>query len=164
MDDGVAAPLRLCVRRSMAQPEPAEDGAAPAIVWVGIRVPADVRCVEEAVELMARHCFAGAVPSRRTSFRLRVLLAEALTNSILFGAQGDPNRTVSVSAVLGSGTIRLEVTDDGPGFDPKAVTDPTSPTALSRPVGRGLFLIRNLADQVEFNAQGNTIWMTLPRA
>jgi serine/threonine-protein kinase RsbW len=129
-----------------------------------MRVPADVGCVEEAVELMARHCFAGAEPSRRTSFRLRVLLAEALTNSILFGAKGDPNRTVRVSAELAARTIRLQVTDDGPGFDPLSVTDPTLPSAVRRPVGRGLFLIRNLADHVEFNAQGNTIWMTLPRA
>jgi anti-sigma regulatory factor (Ser/Thr protein kinase) len=158
MDDGVAAPLRLCVRRSMPEPGP------PATVWIALRVPADVRCVEEAVELMARHCFAGSHPSRRTTFRLRVLLAEALTNSILFGAAGDPTRTVRVTAELGAETIRLQVTDDGPGFDPKAVSDPTSPAALRRPIGRGLFLIRNLADRVEFNAQGNTIWMTLPRA
>lgn len=164
MDDDVAAPLRLCVRRSMAEPGPPGEGTPPATVWVAIRVPADVRCVEEAVELMARHCFAGAEPSRRTSFRLRVLLAEALTNSILFGAGGDPNRAVRVAAELGASSIRLQVTDDGPGFDPMAVTDPTSPAAVRRPVGRGLFLIRNLADRVEFNAQGNTIWMTLPRA
>ena len=84
MDEGSAAPLRLCVRRSSARPGLPAEGAAS--VWVAMRVPADVRCVEEVVELMARHCFAGAEPSRRTSFRLRVLLAEALTNSILFGA------------------------------------------------------------------------------
>ena len=113
---------------------------------------------------MARHCFAGAEPSRRTSFRLRVLLAEALTNSILFGAGGDPTRTVRVAAEVGSDTIRLQVTDDGPGFDPASVTDPTLPGTVRRPMGRGLFLIRNLADRVEFNSQGNTIWMTLPRA
>jgi len=163
MDEGSAAPLRLCVRRSCARPGvPAE--AAASAVWVAMRVPADVRCVEEVVELMARHCFAGAEPSRRTSFRLRVLLAEALTNSILFGAGGDPTRTVRVAAEVGSDTIRLQVTDDGPGFDPASVTDPTLPGTVRRPMGRGLFLIRNLADRVEFNSQGNTIWMTLPRA
>jgi anti-sigma regulatory factor (Ser/Thr protein kinase) len=131
---------------------------------VALQVPADVRCVEEAVELMARHCFAGAEPCRRTSFRLRVLLSEAITNSILFGAGGDPTRTVRVAAELSAETIRLEVMDDGPGFDPQAVADPTVPGAVGRPIGRGLFLIRNLADHVEFNAQGNAIWMTLPRA
>jgi serine/threonine-protein kinase RsbW len=127
-------------------------------------VPADVRFVEEAVELMARHCFAGAEPCRRTSFRLRVLLSEAITNSILFGAGGDPSRMVKVAAEVSPETIRLEVMDDGPGFDPLAVGDPTAPGAVGRPIGRGLFLIKHLADRVEFNPQGNAIWMTLPRA
>jgi serine/threonine-protein kinase RsbW len=157
VDETVASPLRLCVRRSA--------GLDPArTVSVTLEVPADVRFVEDAVELMARHCFAGADPCKRTAFRLRVLLAEALTNSILFGAEGNPQRLVRLGAELTGPNIRLEVTDDGPGFDPGDVPDPTAPGALGRPIGRGLFLIRNLADRVEFNEQGNTIWMTLPRS
>jgi serine/threonine-protein kinase RsbW len=140
-----------------------DNGSARA-VSVAIRVPADVRFVEEAIELMARHCFAGAEPCKRTSFRLRVLLAEALTNSILFGSGGNPSRSVRIGAEVTDECIRLQVTDDGPGFDPRDVPDPTAPGALGRPIGRGLFLIRNLADRVEFNEQGNTIWMTLPRS
>lgn len=156
MEEPAAAPLRICVRRT-----PSEPGAAAS---VALQLPADVRCVEEAVELMARHCFAGAKPCRRTMFRLRVLLAEAISNSILFGAGGDPARMVRVAAELTEETIRLQVTDDGPGFDPGGIPDPTLPDGLARSIGRGLFLIRNLADRVEFNPQGNTIWMTLPRA
>jgi serine/threonine-protein kinase RsbW len=93
-----------------------------------------------------------------------VLLAEAISNSILFGAGGDRGRTVRIEALVGSEQIRLEITDDGPGFDPSEVPDPTLPNGLARPIGRGLFLIRNLADQVEFNERGNTIWMTLKRS
>jgi serine/threonine-protein kinase RsbW len=155
VDDLFAASLRLCVRRT---PGPA--GAAS----VTLQLPADVGCVEQAVELMARHCFSGAAPCRRTGFRLRVLLTEAISNSILFGARGDPARRVRVEAALTEDTIRLEVTDDGPGFDPDGVPDPTLPDKLTRPIGRGLFLIKSLADRVEFNPQGNTIWMTLPRS
>lgn len=131
---------------------------------VSVTVPADVRFVEEAVELMARHCLSGQDPSQRTGFRVRVLLAEALTNSILFGAEGDPARTVQVAALLTDHAIRLQVTDDGPGFDPDGVPDPTDPAGVARSIGRGLFLIRSLADRVEFNEQGNTIWMTLQRS
>lgn len=156
MDDLAAAPLRLCVRRTPGRP-----GATASVV---LQVPADVRCVEQAVELMARHCFAGAAPCPRTSFRLRVLLAEALSNSILFGAGGDPARRIQVEAELTEQSIRLQVTDDGPGFNPGEIPDPTLPDGLARPIGRGLFLIRSLADRVEFNPQGNTIWMTLPRS
>jgi serine/threonine-protein kinase RsbW len=160
MSDDLAAPLRLVVRRTPATP-----GVAAA-VSVALRVPADLRCVQEVVELMVRHCFAGLEPPpcERTRFRLRVLLSEAITNGILFGASGDPTRTVGVAAELTDRTIRLEVNDEGPGFDPDEVPDPTSPPAVRRPIGRGLFLIRSLADRVEFNQQGNTIWMTLPRS
>jgi serine/threonine-protein kinase RsbW len=153
--DPTAAALRLCIHRSPAGPEAAS---------VSLEMPADVRCVEEAVELMARHCFAGASPCRRTGFRLRVVLCEALSNSILFGAAGDPSRRILVRADLTGDTIRLQVTDNGPGFDPAEVPDPTAPEAVGRAIGRGLFLIRSLADQVEFNPEGNSIWMTLPRS
>jgi serine/threonine-protein kinase RsbW len=156
VDETVASPLRLRVRRSVDR--------ADHTVSVVIEVPADVRFVEDAIELMALHCFAGATPCRRTSFRLRVLHAEALTNSILFGAGGNPSRSVRLAAEVTDATIRLQVTDDGPGFNPREVPDPTVPGALGRPIGRGLFLIRNLADRVEFNEQGNSIWMTLPRS
>lgn len=156
MGDPAAASLRICVRRT---PAPESVGAS-----VALEMPADVACVEEAVELMARHCFAGATPCRRTGFRLRVLLAEAISNSILFGARGDRARRVRVEAELTETHIRLGVTDDGTGFDPREVPDPTLPDGLARPIGRGLFLIKNLADSVEFNDLGNTIWMTLPRS
>jgi serine/threonine-protein kinase RsbW len=129
-----------------------------------LEIPADVRCVEPAVQLLSDQCFAeGPPPQGRTVFRLRVLLAEAISNSILFGAAGNPDRTVRIEARVSLEQITVEVTDDGPGFDPAEVPDPTLPDGLGRPVGRGLFLIRSLADRVEFNEQGNTIWMTLAR-
>lgn len=152
--DPAASSLRLTVRRQ----------AADQAVAVSVEVPADVRLVEEAVELMARHCLSGDAASRRTAFRLRVLLAEALTNSILFGAAGDSARTVRVAAELTDRVIRLQVADGGAGFDPDGIPDPTTAEGVGRPAGRGLFLIRNLADRVEFNEQGNTIWMTLARS
>jgi serine/threonine-protein kinase RsbW len=130
-----------------------------------LEIPADVRCVKDAVELIASHCFGGTPPpGGRTLFRIRVLLAEAISNSILFGASGNRDRKVWIAARVNDQRIRLEVTDDGPGFDPTEVPDPTLPDGLARPIGRGLFLIRSLADQVEFNERGNTIWMTLARS
>ena len=142
---------------------PIAEANPDAGICVALRVPADLRCVEDAVELMALHCFAGQAPSRRTRFRFRILLAEAISNGIIFGAGEDPHGEVRVAAELTGSRIRLEVTDDGPGFAPDDVPDPLDPEGLERACGRGLFLIRNLADTVEFNAQGNTIWMTLPR-
>lgn len=158
MSDAPISTLRLAVRRVPLPAADSEGGIA-----VVLKVPADLRCVEEAVELMAFHCFAGTQPTRRTRFRFRVLLAEAITNGIIFGAGMDPHGEVRVSAELLGDRIRLAVTDDGPGFAPTDVPNPCEPEGLERSCGRGLFLIRNLADSVEFNDRGNTIWMTLPR-
>jgi len=152
----VTAPLRLCVRRSPLT-EPASG------VAVDLRVPSDVAEVEAAVELMVRHCFAGLQPCDRTTFRLRVALAEALSNAILRGNQEDPAKQVWVRAELYPEWIRIGVRDEGDGFDPAQVPAPTATAALEWESGRGLFIIKSLADQVEFNDRGNAIWMILPR-
>lgn len=129
-----------------------------------LRLPSDVSLVDPAVELFAHHCFAGKNASKHSLFRLRVSLAEALANAIQFGNGSDRLKLVHVHAELHVDHIRLRVQDEGPGFDPDAVPDPRDPDLLENPCGRGLFIIRHLAERVEFNEKGNTIWMTLPRS
>lgn len=155
------SPLRLCVRRSV---EWRPEGTTTV---VSLRLPSDVDCVEEAVELVARHCLAGvwahAATWQRLRFRLQVVLAEALTNAILRGNQEDQAKWVDVRAELRADAIQVSVSDEGPGFDPAAVPEPTRPERLELPGGRGLYLIRQLVDAVHFNEQGNSICMTLRR-
>jgi len=152
----MTAPLRLCVHRS--------DSTVPAIpISVDLRMPSDVAEVEAAVELIARHCFAGRSPCARTAFRLRVALSEALANAILRGNQSDPSKSVVIRAELFAESIRLGIEDEGHGFDLTRLTSPVLPESLEDEQGRGLFIISQLADRVEVNDRGNTIWMTLPR-
>ena len=153
----MTSPLRLCVRRRPA-PE-----AGEAATLVTLRLPSDVGCIEEAVELVARHCLAGHETGARVRFRLQVALAEALANAIVRGNREDRAKWVDVRAELYPEAIRLSVTDQGPGFDPRAVPEPIVPERLDEANGRGLYLIRKLADSVEFNSQGNCIWMMLRR-
>ena len=149
--------LRLCVRRLRVP------SATGAMVEVQLRVPSDVGCVEEVVDLLLRHCCSGCGSTRRFRFVLRVVIAEALANAIVAGNREDHSKSVLVRAELLSEAIRLHVTDEGPGFDPSALADPLDPDDLDRPNGRGLYLIRQLADDVRFNRQGNSICMTLRR-
>ena len=149
--------LRLCVRRSTA-PDGADSGTL-----VTLRLPSEVECIEEAVELVTRHCLAGQHAAARIRFRLQVVLSEALSNAIVRGNREDRAKWVDVRVELGPDVIRLEVTDEGPGFDPAAVPEPIRPEQLDEANGRGLFLIRKLVDAVEFNERGNSICMTLRR-
>jgi serine/threonine-protein kinase RsbW len=128
-----------------------------------VRLPSEVECIEEAVELVTRHCLAGQDAAARTRFRLQVVLSEALSNAIVRGNREDRAKWVDVRAELGPDVIRLEVTDEGPGFDPSAVPEPIRAEQLDEANGRGLFLIRKLVDAVEFNERGNSICMTLRR-
>jgi serine/threonine-protein kinase RsbW len=153
----MTSPLLLCVRRS---PAPEADGAATLVT---LRLPSDIGCIEEAVELVVRHCLAGHQAPRTTRFRLQVVLSEAISNAIVRGNCEDREKWVHVRAELLQGEIRVFVTDEGPGFDPSAVPDPDRPEQLDEAGGRGLFLIRKLVDAVQFNEQGNTICMILRR-
>ncbi len=153
----MTSPLKLCVRRSESA------AAAGKTVEIRLRVPSEVSCIEEAVELISRHCFAGYRPSQKLRFRLRVILSEALANAIICGNKEDCSKRVDVVARSEVNHVELEVTDHGCGFDPASIPEPVGSDDLENACGRGLFLIRNLADQVRFNDRGNTICMTLSR-
>jgi serine/threonine-protein kinase RsbW len=149
--------LRLCVRRAK------RPGPSGSTVEVSLRVPSDVGCVEEVVDLVVRHCCSGAWSTRRFRFNLRVAVAEALANAIIAGNGEDRSKSVHLRAEVFPDAIRVHVTDEGPGFDPSTLNESVLPEDLERHNGRGLFLIRKLTDDVHFNARGNSICMTLRR-
>lgn len=126
-----------------------------------LEVPSDLGMVGDAVELVASHLPPGTLSPRRISFNLRTALAEALGNAIRYGTGEDPGRVVRVSVELGRDVVRIYVVDDGDGFDPRRLPDPTHPDNLERDYGRGLFVIRHLVDDVAFNEKGNGICLTL---
>ena len=113
----MTSPLRLCVRRSTA---PDAEGAATLVT---LRLPSDVTCIEEAVELVTRHCLAGHAATRTIRFRLQVVLSEALANAILRGNRESLDKWVDIRAELHDEVIRVHVTDQGPGFDPDSVPE-----------------------------------------
>ena len=67
------------------------------------------------------------------------------------------DRRIKVEASFGTDWMRVSVHDEGPGFDPTSLPDPTDPANLERVSGRGLLLIQTFMDKVEFNEQGNRI-------
>lgn len=129
-----------------------------------LHVPSDVALIEEAVALVARHLEAQFVDRRTIRFNLRVALAEALSNAIVYGNGGDASKHVTVRVLFGRTIIEMEVTDQGEGFRPDSVPDPTTPERIEHPQGRGIFLIQRLVDEVRYNDKGNAICMILRRA
>ncbi len=128
-----------------------------------LRVPSDVAYVDEAVDLVARHLEAAFVDRHTIRFNLRVALAEAVANAILYGNCQDTDKRVAIRVLFGHNVVEMEVTDEGCGFDYRYLPDPTLPANRMRPYGRGLYLIRQLVDEVRFNEAGNSICMILRR-
>jgi serine/threonine-protein kinase RsbW len=124
-------------------------------------VPSDLGMVGDAVELVATHLPPGTLSPRRISFNLRTALAEALGNAIRYGNGEDPDRIVRIYVELRRDFVRIHVDDDGHGFDPTRLPDPTHPDNVEREYGRGLFVMRHLVDDVAFNEKGNGICLTL---
>ncbi|MCL7971137.1 MAG: ATP-binding protein [marine benthic group bacterium] len=126
-----------------------------------LEFPSSVRFVREVVAEVVEACERLAFSGSRATLNLRVAVGEALSNAILYGNREDPEKLVRVSAALRPGSAEVTVTDEGTGFDPGAILDPTRPENRERSHGRGLFLLRSLADDVRFNEQGNSITLTL---
>lgn len=156
----MTAPLRLCVRRSA---EPSSD-APEWPVEISVRVPSDIDVVEEAVDLVARHCLAAGLPPAAARFRLRVALSEALANAIIYGNCNDSEKFVEVRVEVSKTMLSVHVSDEGDGFRPREVPNPTLPEGLEQASGRGLFLIREMVDEVRFNEKGNSVCMMMRRA
>ena len=126
-----------------------------------LELPNDISAIETAVERAVDCCASARLARNRLMFNFRVGLTEALSNAILYGNGGDPQKRVRVELRVRSGEVRACVTDEGAGFDPETVPDPRLPENIPRPDGRGIFLMRALMDEVHYNELGNSVTLVL---
>jgi serine/threonine-protein kinase RsbW len=137
--------------------------AASSAAAFAIDLPSDLGLLEAVVSYLITRCLACGFDDPRLDFNFRVSVTEALANAILYGNDGDREKTVRVEVNLDPRRVEVTVIDQGGGFDPHRVPDPTSPDNLEAPGGRGLFLIRHLMDEMSFNERGNVVRMVLVR-
>jgi serine/threonine-protein kinase RsbW len=79
-------------------------------------------------------------------------LREAVANAVRHGNRRDAKRVVRVAYLIDDSTVTIRVEDEGEGFDPADVPDPTDPENLLRPNGRGIFYMRQFMNQVDFSS------------
>src|SRR3954470_11961912 len=126
-----------------------------------LELPNDLRQIEHAVAYVMNRCAACQSHGRKLRLNFRVSLTEALSNAMLYGNRKDPHKRVRVEVIVGEVELIARITDEGPGFDPKEIPDPTSPDNLEKAGGRGLFLMRELMDEVRYNERGNQVTLVL---
>lgn len=138
-------------------------GAAPRASAFVLELPSDPRLIDAAVTYLVERARDFEFHGSRLNLNLRVGLAEALANAILYGNRADPDKRVRVEVELSVEEVAVAVHDEGPGFDPEEIPDPTLPENLERPGGRGIFLLRELMDEVRYNDCGNCVRLVLRR-
>ena len=95
--------------------------------------------------------------SEDTFANMMTCLNEAFINAIKHGNKLDPNKKVIINAEVDAKRVIWTITDEGEGFDYTHLADPTAPENLENLTGRGVFIIKHLADQYIFNAKGNEV-------
>ena len=92
---------------------------------------------------------------------LEIALREALANAVIHGNDEDQEKNVFVRCYGGHAMTLVLVRDEGPGFEPAEIPDPRNNDRLQLDHGRGLFLMKALMDEVQFNDRGNSVTLVL---
>ena len=121
-------------------------------------IPSDPKYIKIASDRLL-YALKGFRLDKEVLFDIRLCLEEAVINAIKYGNKLDRKLPVRIGYSLSDGRLEITVRDRGRGFDFEAIPDPRAEDNVLRQGGRGLFLIRNLMDMVEFNDSGNEIKM-----
>ncbi|HET9527864.1 MAG TPA: ATP-binding protein [Pyrinomonadaceae bacterium] len=125
---------------------------------IEFELPSDVSLMNGVLEyLQERVAKLGLIKLERSN--LFVALDEAFVNAVKHGNKSDPTKLVRITADLTPQEASFTVEDEGEGFDIKQIPNPCDPANLFRTSGRGVLLIYNIMDEVEYNAQGNRVKM-----
>lgn len=92
------------------------------------------------------------------TFAIKLALEEALTNAIRHGNQSDCSKSVTIRYAITPQKAAVVVRDEGQGFIPDEIPDPTAPERLPLPSGRGIMLMRAYMDKVEFRDHGREVY------
>ena len=95
----------------------------------------------------------------RDVFGIHLSVEEALVNAIRHGNQLHPEKIVRFECRLSTDSLWVQISDQGEGFDPADVPDPTDPEQLEAPSGRGIMLMRNFMSRVDFSEGGTRVTM-----
>jgi len=126
-------------------------------IWSLVRkLPADPdQCaplIAEILNALQQHGW-----SVNDKFSIQMAMEEAVMNAIKHGNGCDPTKMVDINLGFDAQTFEATITDCGCGFDPEKVPDPTADENLGRTCGRGVMLMKNFVDSVEYNELGNQV-------
>ena len=121
-------------------------------------IPSELGAAEQAenklLEAVARCGY-----TEPSTFAIKLAVEEAINNAIKHGNKLNPKKVVDVTFHVDSSQAVVTITDEGEGFNPHSLPDPTADENLEKPTGRGVMLMRAYMDEVRFNGKGNQVRM-----
>ena len=121
-----------------------------------ILIENDLHAAKRPEEAILRDVAASGYGENAT-FAIKLALEEKMTKDIRHGNKCDPSKQIRIRYLVTSERVEIEVSDDGEGFCPDEVPDPTQPGFIDRPHGRGIMLMRAYLDDVQFSDTGNSV-------
>ena len=118
-----------------------------------LTLPSRIEAVNEAASAVAR-ILGELGANEQLMFGIDMAIREAVTNAVVHGNKQDDSKQVRVEIKSSPEELEISVRDEGPGFNPTEVPDPTTAENLMKTSGRGIFFMRNFVDEVE--------WLTPP--
>lgn len=109
------------------------------------------------VQGMIGSALAGLGYDEAARFAIRLALEEAMVNAFRHGNRGQSGRSVTVEWTVTAELAEFRIQDEGEGFDPQSVPDPTLDENLEIPSGRGIMLMRAYMHEVDFESPGNRL-------
>lgn len=121
-----------------------------------LSIPSDLSNLSAVESLIDKACQHVSVDEDNYG-NILIAVTEAVNNAIIHGNGMDRLKDVAIEFYDNQSGFGFEVKDAGPGFDYSNLPDPTAPENIEKENGRGIFLMRNLADEVLFNEKGNAV-------
>jgi serine/threonine-protein kinase RsbW len=121
-----------------------------------IKLPSEPTSITEVEALIDKAC-AELNLNEDLYGNILIAVTEAVNNAIIHGSQMNASLFIEVGVLDSSEWVCFSVKDQGKGFDPDQIPDPTAPENLMKENGRGVFLMRNLADDMEFEEGGTRV-------
>lgn len=119
-------------------------------------IPENVRVVEQFIEELKEQLHI----NDDIYGNIMIAVTESVNNAIIHGNRSDHKKLVDLSMYIDDKKISFSIKDEGKGFNYNNLPDPTAPENLLQPGGRGIFIIKHLADEVEFLSQGSQVNLT----
>jgi len=127
-----------------------------------LRFPSRVEAVDQAAASVSEFLSRAGV-GEDALFGIDMAVREAVTNAVSHGNRLDETKFIEVGLRSSPGSFEITVHDQGPGFNPSVIPDPTLEENILKTSGRGIFFMRNFMDEVEWSSDprgGTTVRMT----